>query len=155
MYCKFVGVYPVSIPFREDLHSDTSIASSGKHRKRHKVSIPFREDLYSDEIDWGRGEPMILPSFPSLSGKTFIRTRRRKRSAKTCRKVSIPFREELHSDGGLLCFKRSGLKIGFHPFQGRPPFGPNFAKYEAIDSDGTFPSLSGKTSIRTHRCQRS
>ena len=62
-----------------------------------EVSIPFREDLHSDKIktdgDDRRGE------FPSLSGKTFIRTCVAVRvSAEWQSLVSIPFREDLHSD---------------------------------------------------------
>ena len=62
----------VSIPFREDLHSDRE-----RERSRFQVlsvSIPFREDLHSDVNAFSAG--MISPPV----------------------KVSIPFREDLHSD---------------------------------------------------------
>ena len=61
------------------------------------VSIPFREDLHSDyfvEFHY-----FHLHGFPSLSGKTFIRT-----------KIDMV----LQNIG----------RRGFHPFQGRPSFGP-------------------------------
>ena len=40
---------PVSIPFREDLHSDVK-RSDDKDLIIEGVSIPFREDLHSDSI---------------------------------------------------------------------------------------------------------
>ena len=68
------------------------------HRFLSEVSIPFREDLHSDKL-----EPKKLISstgrwFPSLSGKTFIRTLRKILKASANIDVSIPFREDLHSD---------------------------------------------------------
>jgi len=69
--------------------------------------------------------PPYSPEFPSLSGKTFIRTifaiffELRGKS-----KVSIPFREDLHSDPFLVTGDPAFLgDYCFHPFQGRPPFG--------------------------------
>ena len=62
----------VSIPFREDLHSD-ELPASKLTKKDQKVSIPFREDLHSDL--------KILKA--SRLGVIM---------------VSIPFREDLHSD---------------------------------------------------------
>ena len=38
------------------------------------VSIPFREDLHSDFLVRAGEEITIITAFPSLSGKTFIRT---------------------------------------------------------------------------------
>ena len=66
--------------------------------------------------------------FPSLSGKTFIRT------SKIC-------------GGGESL--RSG---GFHPFQGRPSFGLT-SKTSWLGVPSKFPSLSGKTFIRTRANQ--
>ena len=64
--------------------------------------------------------------------------------------VSIPFREDLYSDS----FEEYQAKwletLSFHPFQGRPLFG----QAKKVDAENAelllFPSLSGKTSIRTH-----
>ena len=113
--------------------------------------------------------------FPSLSGKSSIRTNlgRRRRPSKH-QSVSIPFREDLHSDiefsvspsdlptygfhpfqgtpsfghrdrrqAGCIC------QLCFHPFQGRPSFGRRMAECMASSAKFGFPSLSGKTSIRT------
>ena len=166
----------VSIPFREELHSDLTVEKSqrsgstrtfpslsGKSSIRTKtgrpgchfpvadVSIPFREELHSDS---------------KLPGVTQV----------TLFLVSIPFREELHSD--LPYSGRSGLWAGcrfhpfqgrapfgqtgnqedmgsrrrpsFHPFQGRAPFGPWFHLVLIEDLFEQFPSLSGKSSIRTY-----
>ena len=66
------------------------------------VSIPFREDLHSDvgnNRGRGRNDPCLFPSF---SGKTFIRTALMQPvRALTTEEVSIPFREDLHSDYGF------------------------------------------------------
>ena len=72
VFRQILKLAEVSIPFREDLHSDV-MCTLKLGRDFLRVSIPFREDLHSD------------------SG--FI-TRRTPR-------VSIPFREDLHSDGFL------------------------------------------------------
>ena len=62
--------------------------------------------------------------------------------------VSIPFREDLHSDRRWRMRSNDLQRQSFHPFQGRPPFGP--LKYTPLAQQKTkFPSLSGKTSIRT------
>ena len=63
--------------------------------------------------------------FPSLSGKTSIRTKL-DFSAGSC---TSP--------------------CGFHPFQGRPLFGQTIFQETKSYSKHPFPSLSGKTSIRT------
>ena len=39
-----------------------------------RVSIPFREDLHSDTYKVHGFNPLQEEMFPSLSGKTFIRT---------------------------------------------------------------------------------
>ena len=61
----------VSIPFREDLHSD-DIPQSDSSLQQMLVSIPFREDLHSDLAAWK--DLLSILKFPSLSGKTSIRT---------------------------------------------------------------------------------
>ena len=90
------------------------------------------------------------PRFPSLSGKTSIRTRRRVVSDQTssCR-VSIPFREDLYSDLAGTILIDSVEFEGFHPFQGRPLFGRKTPRQTRRMVLYWFPSLSGKTSIRT------
>ena len=113
--------------------------------------------------------------FPSLSGKTFIRTDlRSRRSYGVKALVSIPFREDLHSDSYEYYTTQEKITYGFHPFQGRPSFGPRslklhpfspsqgFHPFQGRPSFGPatlllqlyfvaygFPSLSGKTFIRT------
>ena len=64
--------------------------------------------------------------FPSLSGKTFIRTSpRNRRHHRRQTRVSIPFREDLHSDAQKKYKKQKQSQASFHPFQGRPSFGRN------------------------------
>ena len=63
----------VSIPFREELHSD-KLGKILLVSLESQVSIPFREELHSDR------ERLPSPIFDVE------------------RMVSIPFREELHSD---------------------------------------------------------
>ena len=62
----------VSIPFREELHSDTSSFSAGMISPPC-VSIPFREELHSDHVKH-IGFAAECAKFPSLSGKSSIRT---------------------------------------------------------------------------------
>ena len=88
-------------------------------------------------------------TFPSLSGKTSIRTPRCfERGACVCEgvsipfredlysdeieketknlkqhPVSIPFREDLYSDKNIPGSRQTRISKSFHPFQGRPPFG--------------------------------
>ena len=92
----------------------------------------------------------IVGRFPSLSGKTFIRTLRRLSSElRQISQVSIPFREDLHSDPlKFIHFHQLRMKR-FHPFQGRPSFGQSEAFYNLCLVTHVFPSLSGKTFIRT------
>ena len=114
------------------------------------VSIPFREDLHSDEtarialiiyhiacFHPFQGRPLFglltLPHiaadkkklFPSLSGKTSIRTI------------------------GDRVFEETDQPVSFHPFQGRPLFGQFALEGSNVYKVFVFPSLSGKTSIRT------
>ena len=168
----------VSIPFREDLHSDAMNQPQKKSRLRQSfhpfqgrppfgrekstyprvtrkgsVSIPFREDLHSDSH---RSKPTGThqPSqFPSLSGKTSIRTKEKIETVLTnlkfpslSGKTSIRTGER-HEKGPFSEF------FGFHPFQGRPPFGRDVLQSCAKANFRVFPSLSGKTSIRTRRKQ--
>ena len=89
--------------------------------------------------------------FPSLSGKTFIRTVFCKISRQPAwHGVSIPFREDLHSDEDEIEEAARELRIGFHPFQGRPSFGPERGADIMDRKQFAFPSLSGKTFIRTN-----
>ena len=63
------------------------------------VSIPFREDLYSDKQSTEKQNAGKQNQFPSLSGKTSIRTCQNWQARETSTSaVSIPFREDLHSD---------------------------------------------------------
>ena len=67
---------------------------------------------------------MPQPGFPSLSGKTSIRTGRTVTPCMECDYfVSIPFREDLYSDREVDRMERKSIIQGFHPFQGRPLFG--------------------------------
>ena len=187
------------------LSGKTSIRTNSRKRLQNQrcsqVSIPFREDLYSDEVLFYRGGQEAIFQFPSLSGKTSIRTtsgftadqamdavvsipfREELHSdfkdfisiLKTAQNVSIPFREELHSD--VNCERAYFLDLvpkfpslsgkssirtersqavcqryrtrSFHPFQGRAPFGLWMPKFCSIEFIIRFPSLSGKSSIRT------
>ena len=111
------------------LSGKTSIRTEGgrvlKSRAQGSVSIPFREDLYSDVRDSFLNCFVKLEQFPSLSGKTSIRTIER-RVQHTCDWTG-----------------------SFHPFQGRPLFGPIKLTKGDVVIIFQFPSLSGKTSIRT------
>ena len=114
-----------------------------------KVSIPFREDLHSDIVDKGVKTVKETEGFPSLSGKTSIRTTRVS-DGKGVKELSFhpfqgrpPFGLRRHS-GGV-----THPAYCFHPFQGRPPFGHEEVEIAAQEAKVKFPSLSGKTSIRT------
>ena len=89
-----------------------------------QVSIPFREDLYSDDSTQTFGTTMITSSFHPFQGRA-------------------PFGQ------APLTFGTGVRGESFHPFQGRAPFGhpPSTIFFEEIDL--AFPSLSGKSSIRT------
>ena len=89
--------------------------------------------------------------FPSLSGKSSIRTAwYGHKDPDAGFYVSIPFREDLYSDTFA-----TGLRVipcipRFHPFQGRPSFGPyKVHGFNPSTEEVQFPSLSGKTFIRT------
>ena len=92
----------------------------------------------------------MLQLFPSLSGKTFIRTEdKRESSLERLFFVSIPFREDLHSDDIEEQIENMLETDGFHPFQGRPSFGLLSTLRLSPKDQRLFPSLSGKTFIRT------
>ena len=121
-YGDVSGHLDVSIPFREDLHSDSShqlLVRSCASQRFHPfqgrppfgrfnadiwdyydhVSIPFRDDLHSDMLSISLQTRVWFFTFPSLSGKSSIRTSRKKHCGRDEKaKVSIPFREDLHSD---------------------------------------------------------
>ena len=63
--------------------------------------------------------------------------------------VSIPFREDLYSDFSIRISLQVNSSASFHPFQGRPLFGRLHQVYYCAPDRVRFPSLSGKTSIRT------
>ena len=88
------------------------------------VSIPFREDLYSDKYH------PFSPSQEEIQ-------------------VSIPFREDLYSDTNSYLSVSFSTSSSFHPFQGRPSFGPRSIFVLFPGPMDQFPSLSGKTFIRT------
>ena len=94
------------------------------------VSIPFREELHSDQIIQEVLNLLERVMFPSLSGKSSIRT--------------LPGRP----------LSRSGILQRFHPFQGRAPFGQRNKKPALTAGKKKFPSLSGKSSIRTRSLDR-
>ena len=139
----------VSIPFREDLHSDrtTGLISMFVVCLRFH---PFqgRPSFGLTRVTDGKGVVELM--FPSLSGKTFIRTIYQRfqgirniadvsipfredlhsdcdffnPSTGCCHPVSIPFREDLHSDIQRRWSFPGVTGSRFHPFQGRPSFGP-------------------------------
>ena len=99
------------------------------------------------------GKTLEVIVFPSLSGKTSIRTSENSSIyAGRRRSVSIPFREDLYSDLTHGPFLGCGDSVRFHPFQGRPLFGHLPTARSLAVGTQSFPSLSGKTSIRTHNC---
>ena len=85
------------------LSGKTSIRTSVPERRNkfhsESVSIPFREDLYSDRSEGSHKTTQFSDLFPSLSGKTSIRTKL-ECPVSVIRRciVSIPFREDLYSD---------------------------------------------------------
>ena len=103
----------------------TTLGCGHKQRRAEVVSIPFREDLHSDLRLRDRQKPLRSIRFPSLSGKSSIRTKRKPSQSTTLNRKS------------------------FHPFQGRPLFGHFFDMDPRRGNLKEFPSLSGKTSIRT------
>ena len=94
----------------------------------------------------------VIYVFPSLSGKTSIRTKSQQSGCVLILdEVSIPFREDLYSDATSRHLRTITMTHSFHPFQGRPLFGRGSGHRGAGGRNQVFPSLSGKTSIRTRR----
>ena len=107
-----------------------------------KSSIRTKQNLDNQNAETSR--------FPSLSGKSSIRTTGEIFALEYWTlQVSIPFREELHSDATRPTFDRVAFSRRFHPFQGRAPFGLEPEDTEIKEVVDGFPSLSGKSSIRT------
>ena len=120
-----------------------------------KCFHPFQGRPLFGQIDVVRAYQNELRKFPSLSGKTSIRTRTTSsRYRKGCEGVSIPFREDLYSDESHQTLLKSVAHTRFHPFQGRPLFGLRQLLQEIGRAQATFPSLSGKTFIRTQQAAR-
>ena len=94
-------------------------------QSQREVSIPFREDLYSDNEYLIPDPRQITTSFHPFQGRPLFGHRgKRSNEGGDTVPVSIPFREDLYSD--TPCKKGTGVSLG-----------------------PVFPSLSGKTSIRT------
>ena len=91
---------------------------------------PFQGRPLFGQVGAKKVDQLDRKMFPSLSGKTSIRTNHPRNTPQTrLHGVSIPFREDLYSDV--------------------------FSKFIlGGDGDPAFPSLSGKTSIRTPRRQQ-
>ena len=114
------------------------------------VSIPFREDLYSDVTTSIHLCIKLNTCFHPFQGRPLFGPQSTRADFRVrILRVSIPFREDLYSDQGLRGLRRLHEKNGFHPFQGRPLFGLEVYKIRVHIFRLTFPSLSGKTSIRT------
>ena len=97
--------------------------------KTFGVSIPFREDLYSDWQPSQEDLEEARKSFHPFQGRPLFG----------------------HFRARILNAVR---QYGFHPFQGRPLFGQVATQLEIPKQMAEFPSLSGKTSIRTiQNCQ--
>ena len=118
-------------------------------RKRKLVSIPFRENLHSDEIRFLCRELYNSLRFHPFQGKPSFGHIITDPRIVCQRIVSIPFRENLHSDNQVSCFSSKTASNCFHPFQGKPSFGLRRIVVPNPADDLTFPSLSGKTFIRT------
>ena len=97
-----------------------------QQRSRQQVSIPFREDLHSDAADGSKLRPIYVRRFPSLSGKTFIRTIKQ-----------LPY--------------RFILARVFPSLSGKTSIRTKVEQGALMEVPVWFPSLSGKTSIRTPR----
>ena len=97
-----------------------------------------------------KGGEEIEKKFPSLSGKSSIRTSDQGSNTNGTRRHGFhPFQGR--APFGLLTggsyYPRRQQR--FHPFQGRPSFGRQMAVCKRSSRPSKFPSLSGKTSIRT------
>ena len=115
----------VSIPFREELHSDSKYLSK-QRLTRNNVSIPFREELHSDKSWCRRQTRWRVTCFHPFQGRApFGLQVLTKLPVTLTGDVSIPFREELHSDKAEVPTIDAIINDSFHPFQGRAPFGPS------------------------------
>ena len=94
-------------------------------RKQQGVSIPFREDLYSDSAKDNRGPRDLCFCFHPFQGRPlFGRECFFGGDDLPAVSVSIPFREDLYSDSPPPPVTHQASSFAcFHPFQGRPLFG--------------------------------
>ena len=114
-----------------------------------KVSIPFREELHSDSLPQRDFRARVLNGFHPFQGRAPFGLMNSAMMPQPGVYVSIPFREELHSDIQTTSNGTSCTTSRFHPFQGRAPFGQEIEKETQTLKLNAFPSLSGKSSIRT------
>ena len=94
------------------------------YKVRYVVSIPFREDLHSDSPTRRRTPDIPIGCFHPFQGRPSFGQKVDQFDRKMVREVSIPFREDLHSDATPYIHHHIKLHTCFHPFQGRPSFGP-------------------------------
>ena len=88
--------------------------------------------------------------FPSLSGKTSIRTKRQFQPICINKKVvSIPFREDLYSDEIRFLCRELYNSLRFPSLSGKTSIRTLKKEAANLVAAALFPSLSGKTSIRT------
>ena len=118
-------------------------------RLQSEVSIPFREDLHSDMVETVTEYSGPFTSFHPFQGRPSFGLRYEMQYLPANIEVSIPFREDLHSDYASQIQMERGYTRSFHPFQGRPSFGQILKAAKKINEETKFPSLSGKTFIRT------
>ena len=137
----------VSIPFREDLHSDKQC---GNHTQvvLLRVSIPFREDLHSD-ANTVRALIANGASFHPFQGRPpFGQQTRLRQKSVSRQQVSIPFREDLHSDKDFRKILEKAKSM-FPSLSGKTSIRTLVWDDSPHLVEKKFPSLSGKTSIRT------
>ena len=92
-----------------------------------------------------------MSAFPSLSGKTSIRTSLPESQSEETADCSFhPFQGRPLFGPLHLSPYEPEQQDSFHPFQGRPLFGPEMVDRFYWLHNFRFPSLSGKTSIRTY-----
>ena len=122
------------------------------HQAHNKIRFPSLsgKTFIRTRLGFSAGS-CITPWFPSLSGKTFIRTLT-KHGVLSSRTVPGFHPFQGRPSFGLIhaTHHRYDFRVrSFHPFQGRPSFGLISGYFEAEVKDVKFPSLSGKTFIRT------
>ena len=95
--------------------------------------------------------PFSDQKFPSLSGKTFIRTQNGRNVFKIVfYRVSIPFREDLHSDMNHGLMLNCVACVMFPSLSGKTFIRTQeYRQSKFSNARNQFPSLSGKTFIRT------